>query len=472
MLERLPRGVRVLCEPGRSLVANAGLSLYTVGTVKDVPAGAATSRSTAAWPTTFARCSTTPSTKRRSPTGSATRPPAALVGMHCESGDVLIEEARLEEPAGRRRRRRPGDRRLRPLDGEQLQRRPAAAGRLLPRRRGAGRGQARDLRGPHRARCLSRLETRPHRAARPRHGRRRLRRAASPSAPPRSRPHCGRRPEISGVLTRGEGDFDEVLAGSDLIVELIGGTEPAREHVLAALRGGQAGGHRQQAAARPARRRALRRRPRGRGADPLRGRRRRRDPDRARDPGELRRDRDLEGLRDRQRDDQLHPQRDGGDRRRLRGGAGAGQAARLRRGGPDRGRQRRRRRGEDGDPRPARLPHADHARRRRLRGHRDDPARRPRLREGAGPLAEAARRRRTPRRRAQRPRLPLLPLRRPPAGPGRRPLQRGHGRGARDHRGDDVRARAPAARRPPRRCSATWSRSSPATLPSASRGRS
>jgi homoserine dehydrogenase len=50
---------------------------------------------------------------------------------------------------------------------------------------------------------------------------------------------CGRRPEISGVLTRGEGDFDEVLAGSDLIVELIGGTEPAREHVLAALRAGK-----------------------------------------------------------------------------------------------------------------------------------------------------------------------------------------------------------------------------------------
>ena len=41
----------------------------------------------------------------------------------------------------------------------------------------------------------------------------------------------------------------------------------------------------------------------------------------------------------------------------------------------------------------------------------------------------------------QRPRLPLLPLRRPPAGPGRRPLQRGHGRGAGDHRGDDVGAR-------------------------------
>jgi homoserine dehydrogenase len=50
---------------------------------------------------------------------------------------------------------------------------------------------------------------------------------------------CGRRPEISGVLTRTEGDFAEILDGSDLIVELIGGTEPARGHVLAALRAGK-----------------------------------------------------------------------------------------------------------------------------------------------------------------------------------------------------------------------------------------
>jgi homoserine dehydrogenase len=46
----------------------------------------------------------------------------------------------------------------------------------------------------------------------------------------------GRRPEIAGVLTREEGDFGEILARSDLIVELIGGTDPAREFVLDALR--------------------------------------------------------------------------------------------------------------------------------------------------------------------------------------------------------------------------------------------
>jgi homoserine dehydrogenase len=49
----------------------------------------------------------------------------------------------------------------------------------------------------------------------------------------------GRRPEISGVLTREAGDFSAILAGSDLIVELIGGTDPARDYVLDALRAGR-----------------------------------------------------------------------------------------------------------------------------------------------------------------------------------------------------------------------------------------
>jgi homoserine dehydrogenase len=49
----------------------------------------------------------------------------------------------------------------------------------------------------------------------------------------------GRRPEVGAVLTRSRGSFDEVLAGSDVIVELIGGTDPARDHVLAALRSGK-----------------------------------------------------------------------------------------------------------------------------------------------------------------------------------------------------------------------------------------
>jgi homoserine dehydrogenase len=45
----------------------------------------------------------------------------------------------------------------------------------------------------------------------------------------------GRRPELSGVLTRSRGEFDDILDRSDLIVEVMGGLEPAREHVLRAL---------------------------------------------------------------------------------------------------------------------------------------------------------------------------------------------------------------------------------------------
>jgi homoserine dehydrogenase len=49
----------------------------------------------------------------------------------------------------------------------------------------------------------------------------------------------GRRPVIAGVLTRSRGSFEEVLAGADLVVELMGGLEPAREYLLAAMRAGR-----------------------------------------------------------------------------------------------------------------------------------------------------------------------------------------------------------------------------------------
>jgi homoserine dehydrogenase len=49
----------------------------------------------------------------------------------------------------------------------------------------------------------------------------------------------GRRPEIVGVLRRTEGEFDEILERSEIVVELIGGTDPAREYVLRALRAGR-----------------------------------------------------------------------------------------------------------------------------------------------------------------------------------------------------------------------------------------
>jgi homoserine dehydrogenase len=49
----------------------------------------------------------------------------------------------------------------------------------------------------------------------------------------------GRRPVLAGVLSRESGDFREILEGSELVIELMGGVEPAREYVLAAMRAGR-----------------------------------------------------------------------------------------------------------------------------------------------------------------------------------------------------------------------------------------
>jgi homoserine dehydrogenase len=49
----------------------------------------------------------------------------------------------------------------------------------------------------------------------------------------------GFRPELSGVLTRSRGDFQEILDASDLIVELIGGIDPARDYVTRAMQAGK-----------------------------------------------------------------------------------------------------------------------------------------------------------------------------------------------------------------------------------------
>lgn len=49
----------------------------------------------------------------------------------------------------------------------------------------------------------------------------------------------GMRPELTGVLTTSRGTFDEVVGEADLIVELMGGLDPAREYVLASMRAGK-----------------------------------------------------------------------------------------------------------------------------------------------------------------------------------------------------------------------------------------
>ena len=49
----------------------------------------------------------------------------------------------------------------------------------------------------------------------------------------------GRRPKLIGTLSRKQGDFEEILAASDVVVELIGGIDPARDYVTRALRAGR-----------------------------------------------------------------------------------------------------------------------------------------------------------------------------------------------------------------------------------------
>jgi homoserine dehydrogenase len=49
----------------------------------------------------------------------------------------------------------------------------------------------------------------------------------------------GARPEVVGVLTRSRGDFDDIVERSDLVVELIGGLEPARDYILRAMAAGK-----------------------------------------------------------------------------------------------------------------------------------------------------------------------------------------------------------------------------------------
>ena len=250
----------------------------------------------------------------------------------------------------------------------------------------------------------------------------------------------GRRPELCGVLTRSRGSFDEILEGADAIVELIGGIEPAREYVLRAL------GERKPVVT--ANKQLLSRhgdelfsgRARGRRAASLRGGCRRSRAGDPRDAGVFRRRAHREGARDRERDDQLHPHRDGANGSRLRRRAHPRAGARVRGGGPDRGRHRRGCRREDGDPRAACVPRLRPSRSGAASGSRGDNAGRHRLREGVRARPEASRRGRAPRRRRQRARLScfctrVIHLRRS------RPLQRGDAGVGRDHRDHAVRSR-------------------------------
>ena len=110
LLEGAPEGVTVLCEPGRSLVGNAGVTLYTVGTVKEIP-GVRT------YVAVDGGMSDNPRPMlygARYEADIADRVGGermcAVAGKHCESGDVLIRDVALDDP-------RPADVLVTPVTG-------------------------------------------------------------------------------------------------------------------------------------------------------------------------------------------------------------------------------------------------------------------------------------------------------------------------------------------------------------------
>jgi diaminopimelate decarboxylase len=94
-------GVRILIEPGRSLVGNAGVTAYRIGTVKEIP-GVRTyvavdgGMSDNMRPMLYgSRYEALIADRAAEPAGS----PATIAGMHCESGDIVVREAMLAAPA-------------------------------------------------------------------------------------------------------------------------------------------------------------------------------------------------------------------------------------------------------------------------------------------------------------------------------------------------------------------------------------
>jgi diaminopimelate decarboxylase len=93
--------VRMLVEPGRSLVANAGVTAYRVGTVKEIP-GVRTyiavdgGMSDNLRPMLYGSRYEALIADRAGDQGDTL---VTVAGMHCESGDVLVRDAMLAAPA-------------------------------------------------------------------------------------------------------------------------------------------------------------------------------------------------------------------------------------------------------------------------------------------------------------------------------------------------------------------------------------
>ncbi len=91
---------RVLVEPGRSLVGNAGITVYEVGTVKEIPdvrtyVAVDGGMSDNLRPMIYGSRYEAVIANRAGETPDTT---ATVAGMHCESGDILIRDALLASP--------------------------------------------------------------------------------------------------------------------------------------------------------------------------------------------------------------------------------------------------------------------------------------------------------------------------------------------------------------------------------------
>ena len=146
---------RLVIEPGRSVVGPAGVTLYRVLTRKTAADGTR-------WvaldggladnvrPAMYGARYTVAAAGRLDEKADDR---VSLAGRHCESGDVLAPRRRPPAGGSRRPRRVRGDRRVRPVDGVDLQRdsRPAAVlvdegeARLITRRETIAELFARDL---------------------------------------------------------------------------------------------------------------------------------------------------------------------------------------------------------------------------------------------------------------------------------------------------------------------------------------
>jgi diaminopimelate decarboxylase len=109
--DELPRDATLVLEPGRALVANAGVTLYSVVAVKPGAAGELLvavdgGMSDNLRPMMYGASYEADLADRVGDDGV----PCQVVGKHCESGDVLVRDARLPDP-------RPGDVLVVPVTG-------------------------------------------------------------------------------------------------------------------------------------------------------------------------------------------------------------------------------------------------------------------------------------------------------------------------------------------------------------------